>query len=85
MQSKVANIKKELDRIIIETSTTGHETVQKVGNVELITIEQSDKALQEDTDIMEEGLILTINKAFKKVQALIKTSMNVLQGRCSAI
>ncbi|MAD52323.1 MAG: YbaB/EbfC family nucleoid-associated protein [Candidatus Marinimicrobia bacterium] len=80
MQSKMADVQEELNDIIIEESTSDLFTVKLNGKMDILDVQLSDDAMEEDKDVLEDIILSTMNKALLKAQDESQSRMNAVTG-----
>ena len=80
MQSKMADVQEELNDIIIEESTSDLFTVKLNGKMDILDVQLSDDAMEEDKDVLEDIILSTMNKALRKAQDESQSRMNAVTG-----
>ncbi len=80
MQGKMADVQEELNDVIIEESTSDLFTVKLNGKMDILDVQLSDEAMEEDKDVLEDIIVSTLNKALQKAQDESQTRMNAVTG-----
>ncbi len=80
MQSKMADVQEQLNEVVIEETYEDLITVKVNGKMDLLDVNISDDAMQEDKDVLEDLLVSTLNKALKKAQDEAQSRMNAVTG-----
>lgn len=80
MQSKMADVQEELNDVIIEESTSDLFTVKLNGKMDILDVQLSNEAMEEDKDVLEDIILSTMNKALKKAQDESQSRMNAVTG-----
>lgn len=80
MQGKMADVQEELNDVIIEESTSDLFTVKLNGKMDIMDVQLSDEAMEEDKDVLEDIIVSTLNKALQKAQDEAQTRMNAVTG-----
>ncbi len=80
MQSKMADVQEELNDVIIEESTSDLFTVKLNGKMDILDVQLSDEAMEEDKDVLEDIIVSTLNKALQKAQDESQARMNAVTG-----
>lgn len=80
MQSKMADVQDELNDVIIEESTSDLLTVKLNGKMDILDVQLSNEAMEEDKDVLEDIILSTMNKALKKAQDESQSRMNAVTG-----
>ena len=68
-QQKIEETKKRLDTVLIDEETSGKVKVTVTANREIKSI-QVDDSLLEDSEELEDYLVLTLNKALKRANEI---------------
>jgi hypothetical protein len=73
-QQKIEETKKRLDTVLIDEETPGKIKVTVTANREIKSI-QVDDSLMEDSEELEDYLVLTLNKALKRANEINEQEM----------
>ena len=80
MQSTMAGVQEELNDVIIEESTADILSVKMNGKMEVLDVQLSDSAMDEEKDVLEDIIVTTINKTLRKAQDEAQARMNAVTG-----
>ena len=80
MQSKMTSVQEELNDIIIEESTADMLSVKMNGKLEVLDVQLSATAMEEEKDVLEDIIVTTINKTLRKAQDEAQARMNAVTG-----
>ena len=78
MQFKMASVEEELNDIIIEESTADMLSVKMNGKLEVLDVQLSATAMEEEKDVLEDIIVTTINKTLRKAQDEAQSHMNAV-------
>ena len=75
-QKKIEETKKRLDTILVDEETSGKIKVTVTANREIKSIQVNESLLQ-DTEELEDYLVLTLNKALKRANDINEKEMAI--------
>jgi DNA-binding YbaB/EbfC family protein len=80
MQNNMAKVQDELEDVIIEESAGDLITIKMNAKLDLLDVNLSDAALNEDKEILEDLILAAVNKAITKAQEEAQSRMNAVTG-----
>lgn len=80
MQTRMAEVQEGLNDLTIEESSQNLVKVSVNGKMDVLDIEISDDAMEQEKDVLEDLLITTLNKALRKAQDEAQDRMNAVSG-----
>ena len=81
MQKNLESAQKELGDLIVKSETAGGMiTATANGKQEILKIEISKDAFEEDKEVLEDLIVSSVNRVLKKAQDLSKEKMNSVTG-----
>jgi len=80
MQYNMAKVQDELEDVFIEESTGDLITIKMNAKLDLLDVNLSDAALNEDKEILEDLILAAVNKAITKAQEEAQSRMNAVTG-----
>ena len=80
MQYNMAKVQDELKDVFIEESAGDLITIKMNAKLDLLDVNLSDAALNEDKEILEDLILAAVNKAITKAQEEAQSRMNAVTG-----
>ena len=80
MQYNMAKVQDELEDVFIEESAGDLITIKMNAKLDLLDVNLSDAALNEDKEILEDLILAAVNKAITKAQEEAQSRMNAVTG-----
>ena len=81
MQKNMESIQEELGELVVKSDTAGGMvTATANGKQEILKIEISKDALEEDKEVLEDLIVSSVNRVLKKAQSLSQEKMNSVAG-----
>ena len=78
MQYNMAKVQDELEDVFIEESAGDLITIKMNAKLDLLDVNLSDAALNEDKEILEDLILAAVNKAITKAQEEAQSRMNTV-------
>jgi len=80
IQYNMAKVQDELEDVFIEESAGDLITIKMNAKLDLLDVNLSDAALNEDKEILEDLILAAVNKAITKAQEEAQSRMNTVTG-----
>ena len=80
MQNNMAKAQDGLEDVFIEESVGDLITIKMNAKLDLLDVNLSDAALNEDKEILEDLILAAVNKAITKAQEEAQSRMNAVTG-----
>ena len=80
IQYNMAKVQDELEDVFIEESAGDLITIKMNAKLDLLDVNLSDAALNEDKEILEDLILAAVNKAITKAQEEAQSRMNAVTG-----
>ena len=80
MQYNMAKVQDELEDVFIEESAGDLITIKMNAKLDLLDVNLSDAALNEDKEILEDLILAAVNKAITKAQEEAQSRTNTVTG-----
>ena len=81
MQKNMESIQEELGDLVVKSDTAGGMvTATANGRQEILKIEISNEALEEDKEMLEDLIVSSVNRVLNKAKSLSQEKMNSVAG-----